>query len=239
MPGSHLSTTLEASVLRIALGIGLFLLLANVVFVLFPEAMHDTDAWSEPLRSIVEELDLDREANVATWYTSSLLLLNALAAWAFSLRERGVDPKAATASAILALGFLVLSADDVARGHERLEDLLGEWLEGFQPGVDWEDALGAVFALALALPLIGLVVRGYAGRLARRQWVALAWTLSGLAAAVLAETVYRLSGSPYPSTLFRIEVVFEEGGEIVALLAFLEFQRRLSAASARVDRSSA
>lgn len=77
--------------------------------------------WLEKIRhSYVRLFDVNREANIPTWFSSSILLLSALLCAIVYYRKREVKDKYAFHWAILALIFTGFSLDETAVLHEML-----------------------------------------------------------------------------------------------------------------------
>lgn len=199
------------------------LLIANLFFVLIADELENLP---DPAEYLFEQLDLAGEANGATWCSVALLLANSLLAYIHTRRCWPAHPRVAAAYGCLAIGFLFLSIDDLVMIHEELEENIIEPFvarlpEGGQAMYD-----GLLFGAILALLLVG-IVSGSFFRAVRRDSVALLVASVALViVGVIAEFVFVQLECDYPSRCFRVEVVFEEGGEMLAILAFLSFQYR-------------
>ncbi len=71
-------------------------------------------------RSVFACLHLDQESSIATWFSSSTLLLGALMSGHIALRHRHARTRDSLAWATLALGVGALSMDEIVGLHERL-----------------------------------------------------------------------------------------------------------------------
>jgi len=233
-PGSPVWLGFQPIPIRALIVVSGLFLAANLLYVLFPEVIFEYRDLDEPARTLVKQLDLGREGNAATWWTASLLLLNGLAAYTLARRQWPADRNAAIASFILMAGFFLLSLGDVARLHEHVEDLAGDWLEA-QDLSDRRIYLG--FAGTLAIALTAIVTWGYRRLLSRRHVALLAGAVGCVLASVVAEWVEDTLDCRSKSVCHRVEVVFEEGGELLAILLFLGFQALLLARQASAGRS--
>jgi hypothetical protein len=174
---------------------------------------------------IGRQLDLKQEGNLAVWYSSAVLLMGAVAAFA-------VGQRAGAAAAVwreqyvwtlIALFFLGLSVDETARLHEQA----GRWFsarvgtiplltEGGHPVFAW---------LVLLLPLAVVFVACMLAVL--RSWHGLAPRGRTLVAAGLACWVGVLLAELVQAQLFRwswdrsLQGVVEEGLELTGATLFL------------------
>jgi hypothetical protein len=115
-PSDVLNCTIRLSPQRIVRG------LALIIFALaFASALglwykyflnHDVVPW------LIRVFDLDAEANIPTWYSSSTLLLCALLLAIIGHAKKGHHDLYARHWQVLALVFLYLSLDETARIHE-------------------------------------------------------------------------------------------------------------------------
>lgn len=100
-------------------------------------------------------LDLGSDSSIPTWWAAVTLLACAGLAGVVRGIERAAGSRYSRHWAGLALGFLFMSVDEVARVHERV----GDAAAGVLPAFD-----GAFFYtwVVIALPLVGLVALTYA-----------------------------------------------------------------------------
>ena len=61
-----LNPEIDNGLIRLSFIIVILLILANLVFAFFPEEVYRSKRLEEPLRTLVRQLDLRREENVAT-----------------------------------------------------------------------------------------------------------------------------------------------------------------------------
>lgn len=212
---------INKGLLRLSFVVVILLILANLVFAFFPEEVYRSERLEEPFRTLVRQLDLRREENVATWCTTSLLLLNALFAYTLRRQLQHTDPIVARYLGLLSIGFFLLSVDDLAQFHEDVEDVLEDGLEAYDLSTDH---LGLGFGSLLALLLAILAYRGLARYLRRTEMALLAVSILCILMSVIAElagTVADLSGR---TAVYRLKVIAEEGGEVLALVFFLTLQ---------------
>jgi hypothetical protein len=144
--------------------------------------------------------DLSREANVPTWYSSSLFLLAAVTCAVVA----GFGPALRLAWAGVGVAMLAFSADEVAGFHERISGRVGaDTAElGFQP------------VLAVAL---GVVLVWFGARVGGPARSLLASAAASIVFGHLAELVGRLD----PEWLRHVSVLFEEGLEMSVALFVL------------------
>lgn len=209
--------------LRVAFGIGLVLIAANAIYILIAD--HVVTMPGLP-GDIVRQMDLSREANFGAWFSSSLLLLNSLYAYTQMCHQRLSDHRAAMSYGFLSAGFMLLSIDEIIQFHEFLEKNAKRLFAS--NGI--ESALikytGILFTLALALTLLVLVFGSLHKFVRRENFHFLIYSIASVFIAALAESIYRYAGCHYLSRYFRLEILFEEGGELMAILFFLAFQQR-------------
>ncbi len=225
MPDS-LTPEIDKGLIRLCFLVAVVLISVNLLFVLFPEEVTRTKTLEEPVRTLVRQLDLGREENVATWCTSTFLLLNALLAYSLRRQFRDSDPTTSRYLGVLSLGFCLLSIDDLAQLHEEVEDVLEDGLEATSLS---DDYLGLGFGSVLACLLLLLTYRGLRRYLGRVDKIFLAGSILCVALAVVAEGLETFFGCRRASVCARLEVVAEEGGELFAILLFLTLQYRVLA----------
>ena len=217
MPG-NLLTEIDKGLIRFSFVVVILLILVNIVFVFFPAEVYRSRRLEEPIRTVVRQLDLKREENVATWCTTALLLLNALFAYNLRRQFQHTDPVAARYLGLFSIGFLLLSVDDLAQFHEKLEGLLEDALEATH--VLDHIKTGIIFGSLLALLLALLTYRGLSRHLRRTDKALLAVSVFWILFSVASELV----PTHRPSVARRLEILGQEGGELLALVFFLTFQ---------------
>lgn len=191
-------------------------------FAAFLVAVRDPFA-TPTLNYVYPYIDLDAEANVATWYSSALLLLCALAATALVVAQRAGGWRTWMLQAIAALLFLYLSMDETGRLHEFFDVMLAQRMAGAISGDEVPHAarVWALFALPL-LAALGVLFLVPSRRLTRK---ASACFLLGFGAWVLGLALEVGMGAPLWAmqrlTLYRLEVLVEETAEVAGTFLFL------------------
>lgn len=167
------------------------------------------------------------EANIPTWYTSVLLLVGAVLLFLTFQHCRKAGLKFAWHWLGLALIFLFLSADETARLHETMSQILkGTFVQALMP------TMKSSAWVALALPLILLIGFLYLrlflsldGRLKRLFAVSALLYLGGALGMEVVE-IYYLAGHPVDMNfhvMTSIEETMEMSGLIVCIYALLEW----------------
>ncbi|MBF0186620.1 MAG: hypothetical protein HQL50_01710 [Magnetococcales bacterium] len=87
-------------------------------------------AWPRLPHDIRQLIDITREGNIPTWFSSLLFLFCALVAFQIRLEDR-LHQQSVERSAWLLIGlfFLFLSMDDASRFHERVGQVVGDILK--------------------------------------------------------------------------------------------------------------
>ncbi|MBI3940330.1 MAG: hypothetical protein HY315_05805 [Acidobacteria bacterium] len=223
MDKSSQTIVIDSFLSRVPSILVLTLIIANIFFVLIADELENLPDLAEYL---FEQLDLAGEVNGATWCSVALLLANSLLAYVHARRCWPAQARVAAAYGCLAIGFLFLSIDDFVMIHEEVEENVIEPLVAQLPERGQAMYDGLLFGAILALLLV-VIVSGPIFRTVRRGSVALLVASVALViAGVIAEFVFVQLECDYRSRCFRVEVVFEEGGEMLAILAFLSFQYR-------------
>ena len=161
-----------------------------------------------------------------TWCSSMLLLLNAFSAYLLARGRWATNRRVALTTALMAVGFLLLSIDDFIGLHEFLEEVMAQALSHHDArDTSTVMALGPLFGIALA-SLLTVLVAGAYWRAVQRENLPLLIACVGCVVTVgLAEFVYYQAGC-LEHWCFRLEVLVEEGSELAAILLFLTFQSR-------------
>jgi hypothetical protein len=204
------------------------LILSNILFI-GPAGYHFDR--SHLATFVVKQFDLAQEGNFATWVSSIMLFLNALCAYTGVRRYWSVDKGLATPRLFLSGGFLYLSLDDFIQLHEFLERAA----RGLLTRVGFEGKSMVYFVLlfgtALAITLTAYLWFFYLRSAKPRDLRLVFWSIGFILIGMFSEGMYRFLKCPNLSRCFRVEVVFEEGSELLAILLFLQFQRREMAAN--------
>jgi hypothetical protein len=188
---------------------------------------------------LIPLLDLDREANISSWFASGLLLLGAILLGVIGTVVWQIARREARPWFGLMLIFIVLSIDEAASIHEMSMDLLkgrfsGGWF--FYPWV----VLGAAFALGVFAVYVPFLLR----LPSRTRFLFL---LSGgiyLSGALVLEMI----GADYASThsinnlgfvtLAHIEECLEMAGAILFIYSLLDYlQANASPLTIQLDHS--
>lgn len=181
---------------------------------------------------VARMFDLNEEANVPTWFTSSLWLIAALLAFAIFRvhRDRGY-PNAAYWIGMAPL-FLFLSIDEAGKIHETIGSALGRHLKGFAI-LDYTFAW-VFFGLALLFS-VGLIYLRFLLRLERRART-LFFISAGLyvTGAVIIESIDAAVGSgtieafPWGQTWHRM-ILYEELLEMIGVILLIHALLRVLA----------
>ncbi len=168
----------------------------------------------ELIRFAKQQLDLDRECNLTTWFSSmqaALVAFLALLLW-FATGRRGW--------VLVSLGIVMLSADEVCQGHEWLGTYLSD--SGFDIGAmkapyPWVVVLGPLF-LAYAVAVLAFLNRELAGekRLKRLTLIGMCMMMASLPLEAIGGQFQGLAPRPP-----RIEVIIEETSESMGMTLFL------------------
>jgi hypothetical protein len=209
-----------------------FVCLANAIFIIITVASDL--GFSFTRHRMVLQFDLKAEGNIAAWYSSTLLLLTGLAAFAISahVQSQAAGPswnfRAVWIAA--ALFFVGLSVDETAQIHEWLGGVFTHHL-GNMPGLT--DGTEGVFAWLVALsPLIVafFVVMKVAARWLRVHDRSRSFALGGMTCWIGVLVAEYLESQLLRMNMGRsIQGAIEEGMEITGaalfLVSFLEFLR--------------
>ncbi len=167
--------------------------------------------------------DVDEEDSFPTWYSAAALLLTAVVLWVNARRQRAAGSSLRWHWQGLAVGFLMLSIDEVAGLHETLNSMIeGSWA-----------VPGAVLAA-----LIGGVYLTFLVQLERK--VAIQFVIGGvifLGGAVGVEyfTEPYLKNDQLNTLAYNLWTAVEEGMEMVGVLIFLRALLRSMKADAAVQ----
>ncbi len=176
----------------------------------------------ETQRGLVGLFDLNGEANVPTWVSTTLIFAAAAVAALNAAAEKPLDGRTARAWAILAGGLAYLSVDEAASLHEQLSHGLHAWLPGAgsYPVVQFAamSALALAGALACRPLLATLPVRTRVGLIA-----------AGLLYVVGAAGADALGGLWVDGTnahrksdvVYLVLTTLEEAGEFLGMLLFV------------------
>jgi hypothetical protein len=215
---------------------------AQVWLILLALAAVDTVfiVWSSPLiepsphpiwRFLQEQMDLSKEANIATWYSSFLLCVTGILAWTAGWSgTAAAKPYARGGWLIAGLVFVLLSVDEVAQVHEQLALLYNSTLHG---AIEGRITLGAGDWLQLLWPAVvgagmGLVILVLLTL--RRPLFSLVAGLAGLTCWAGVIVVEGSEAGPGGMSLHNraercLEEALEIAGATLLLIALLEFVR--------------
>ena len=193
----------------LALGAALLLLLHLVVMWLYFEDVLPALRWAE-----VSIFDLDTEESFGTWFSAVLLLIAGRLLWLQrgALRQRG--ERRVLGWTVLAVGFHVLSVDEVAGVHEYLNHML----KSHDAGIRWT-AIGGPLAAVVGLAFVPWLLR----LPARTRALFIVGGVLYLGGAVLVERwtdVYEDWGKLYTYE-YHLWIALEEWLEMVGVIVFL------------------
>lgn len=193
----------------LALGAALLLLLHLVVMWLYFEDVLPALRWAE-----VSIFDLDTEEGFGTWFSAVLLLIAGRLLWLQrgALRQRG--ERRVLGWTVLAVGFHVLSVDEVAGVHEYLNHML----KSHDAGIRWT-AIGGPLAAVVGLAFVPWLLR----LPARTRALFIVGGVLYLGGAVLVERwtdVYEDWGK-LNTYEYHLWIALEEGLEMVGVIVFL------------------
>ena len=217
----------------------LFILFMNTPFMSLPVAGNQPTRLSSPIDFIRYQLDLKNEQNIATWYSSVLLLcagtMAVLNCWfaPVSSRFKRVHQ---VGWLLMAFVLVALSIDETATIHETLPRLLNAMNDG---GGGTPYKLGAGDWIPILLPLVIVVVGGMVvlfSYVLRNNGKVLLLAVGGLLSWIGAIFAESIEGGLWRLTMSRVtEGFIEEGCEIVGttclLIAFSEFLWQRQSAS--------
>ena len=118
----------------------------------------------------------------------------------------------------ISVGFLLLSIDNLISFHESLEGMLIRILEITLPSI----YIGSLFAFTLTIIFIMIIIP-YINVVYKKNSLLIYTIIALLVLVAFSEFIYKLIGNPHPMA-YRIEILFEEGSEILASFLFLKFQ---------------
>jgi hypothetical protein len=166
---------------------------------------------------LVRQFNLDEEANLPTWYSSTALLLVALLLTMIGVVKRGMDDRYARHWLLLAAMFLYLSADEAARLHEMSEPFTTRLhLTGylFYPWIIGGAAIVLLVGLAY-LPFVWHLPRGIRALVVSAGMLYVGGALG--IEAIGANMHYRYG---FENMRYSIAVAAEESGEMFGVLLF-------------------
>lgn len=153
--------------------------------------------------------DVDEEDSFPTWYSASALLLTSVALWVNARAHRQAASRQRTHWYGLALGFLVLSIDEIAGMHETLNSIMdGSWAV---PG-------------AVVAALVGGIYLSFLGEIDRRtaiQFVIGGGVFIGGAVGVELYTEPYLENDELSTLAYNLWTGVEEFMEMAGVLIFL------------------
>ena len=185
----------------------------------------DSYLGAEIRESFVRLFFLDYEANVPTWYSSSILLLCAALLTVITLAKRGASDRYTLHWCILALGFLYLSLDEAALLHEmaivpmqRLFDLGGLLYYGW-----------IIPALLVLGVLLVMYLRFFLHLQGRTRWLFLVAGLIYVGGAIGVEAISGQYAEQFGEVgivydlIITVEELFEMGGVVLFIYALLDY----------------
>lgn len=175
----------------------------------------------------IQQLNLNEEQNLATWFSAGLLLACAVLLWVIACARRGQHASSTSYWYVLAATFTLLSVDEAACFHERTMDGLRAWLKTdgylYYPWV----LIGVAFALAVFVAYIPFL-----WRLPRRSRHL--FLLSG-AIYLTGSVIFEMIGGRYASVhgeanltfgaMAHVEESLELTGAILFIYALLDYLR--------------
>ena len=188
-----------------------------------------------PVFSMLDRMfDLDRESNVPTWASSSLLLLAAFELFAVSRTDLEHARRYRLRWVLLGVIFVLLSLDESARLHERLGDvLLGAAEDGTNPFLRnrWVLVYGMVLVPVVALYL--RFVLELPGKTSLLVFVAGIVYIGGALGLELLESVAQGSGEREAGLVMFLLTTAQEAAEMfgVAVLIYAVGEYRISGAA--------
>jgi len=126
----------------------------------------------------------------------------------------------------LAVGFLFLSVDDVIQMHEYFEKHSALLIRDLNSDGGLAIYLGPSFAAVLVIGLTAVISSRYMLGLKSKNRYLLVISFACILTMMIAEIIYLQSQCSNIDLCFRIEIVFEESSELIAILSFLTFLHR-------------
>lgn len=216
-------TVLDNFQLKVLYGFALILIGVNISFT---SIAGEIDLIPGMRGDLIRQLDLVREANLATWYTSALLIVTSMYSYRLARYHWHVNRRIALKYGFLAAGFILLSIDDVIQTHEFIEMYSASLITDLRNFDGLAVYLGPAFAAVLVIALMILISGHPMREIKRKNRSFLVISFVCLLIAVVAEIIYINSECSNIDLCFRIEIAFEESSEIIAILAFFTFLRR-------------
>ena len=181
----------------------------------------------------IYRLDLDTEASLPTWFSSTLMLICALALLAITLRTIRSDRRKALPWLLLTFMFFALSLDEIAMLHEGLSAILSAQIDS--TGIfHFAWAFPALVVCLAGLACFAPFILGFNGADRVLLLGSAAIFLSGaVGVEMLGGAVAEAGG--FATLEYRLLVTAEESLELAGLLVFLLFLlRRLRADQGRL-----
>lgn len=180
---------------------------------------------SEAQESFVRLFFLDYEANVPTWFSSSILLISSALLAVITLAKRAAADRYTLHWGILALGFLYLSLDEAAVLHEMaivpmqtLFDLGGLFYYGW-----------IIPALLVLVVLLVMYLRFFLHFQGRTRWLFLAAGLIYVGGAIGVEAISGQYAEQFGEVgliydlIITVEELFEMSGVVLFIYALLDY----------------
>ncbi|MCX6375493.1 MAG: hypothetical protein NTU88_05580 [Armatimonadetes bacterium] len=169
-----------------------------------------------------------QEANVPTWYSSSLLLLCSALLWIIACATKRVCDGRSRWWTALSVVFLLMSIDETATIHERIGGLC-EYVFRTEFFKDFGFVLpGAILVCVTALLFLRFVLRlpPATRKLFILAAVLYAWGASGMEGVSLGWSARNSPALPMYSFLVTIEEIFEMSGLLVFIYALTSYIAR-------------
>jgi hypothetical protein len=177
---------------------------------------HDT------IYGLVRLLDMDFEASIPAWYTSSLMLFAAMLLALTALMRKSVNDPSARRWALMSVVFVYLSADETVQLHEKFSAPVNRFISfGNVPDYAWVVA-GAVLVIVVGLYFLPFVLR-LPRRTRNLVLLSGAIYVSGaLGMEVVGAYFNAVHGSAYHGSVLQVVMVMiEESLEILGLVVFV------------------
>lgn len=138
----------------------------TIVVLAVANLMSDTIAYLLGSTEVFPLFNLGLDANIPTWYSSFSILICALLLFLVSVMKRDRGERYARHWAALALIFLLMSIDEVARIHETVAEAFGAAIVDQVPTITGNSLLfystwmipGAIFVLVVGVLYFGFVL---------------------------------------------------------------------------------
>jgi len=186
------------------------LLVVALAFLAFHMALSLYHYQVEELPWLVFQLfDLDQENNLPTWYGAFLLSGSSALLWIIAHTKSAEGERWSRHWYVLALGFLLLSLDEVAGIHETLNSMID---------LTWA-VPGGIAALAIGLAFIPFLLDLPASTALRFVLAGVVYLLGAAALEIVGNSMV-VNG--FEDTLkYEMYVIVEEGLEMIGVILFI------------------